>query len=188
MYAMTVTPLRRDPSGPAAGATSGLPLSLVARFAASFAAAAEDWPDQPADGGPERSSVRVAVTPTHDVWLIRWPAGTRVRPHDHGSSLGAFSVVRGELEEVRWDADGTPRSRLLQAGETGAVDRGVVHDVRGVSADALSVHVYSPPLSSMAIYDDEVDSVIDIEVVGDDQVAACDPASWRALASAAGVA
>jgi Cysteine dioxygenase type I len=96
-------------------------------------------------------------------------------------------VVRGELEELRWNAGGTLRSRRLQAGETGAVERGVVHDVRGVSADALSVHVYSPPLSTMAIYDDEVGEVIDVEVVSDDEVAACDPARWRAMAAAAGV-
>ena len=79
--------------------------------------------------------------------------------------------------------------QVKRTGEQQAFGHGHIHEIWNDHAfTAVSVHVYSPPLSSMAIYDDEVDSVIDIEVVGDDQVAACDPASWRALASAAGVA
>jgi hypothetical protein len=159
------TPLVRAPAGPGARERRrALPLPLVARFAGSFAAVAADWPDQPPDGGPSRTAVRVAHCGTHDVWLIRWPAGTRVRPHDHGGSVGAFSVVRGALEEVRFGAAGR-RSRLLGAGSTVAVGSDVVHDVVSRSPDALSVHVYSPPLSEMAIYDEGASAVVERERV-----------------------
>lgn len=99
-----------------------------------------------------RTSVLVYSTPDYDVWILRWPHGTRVDPHDHGESAAAFSVVSGELLEVRWQ-EGEPKHRRIADSTVVTVDAGVVHDVVGATPSALSVHVYSPPLSAMGFYD-----------------------------------
>ena len=100
-----------------------------------------------------RTSLRLLATEECDVWLLRWPPGTAVTPHDHGCSSGAFTVVSGELAEVRWDA-ALPYERSVSPGQVVSIEAGVVHDVlaRGTSP-ALSIHAYSPPLSSMGFYD-----------------------------------
>jgi quercetin dioxygenase-like cupin family protein len=92
--------------------------------------------------------------PDYDVWLLRWPSGTAVSPHDHGDSLGAFTVVTGELTEVRWER-ARRRARRVRVGDVVGIERGVVHDVVATgTASSLSVHVYSPPLEAMGFYDD----------------------------------
>jgi quercetin dioxygenase-like cupin family protein len=100
-----------------------------------------------------RTSLRLLATEECDVWLLRWPPGTGVTPHDHGGSSGAFTVVRGELTEVRWDA-ALPYERFVSPGQVVSIEAGVVHDVLARDASpALSIHAYSPPLSSMGFYD-----------------------------------
>jgi len=104
----------------------------------------------------ERSGVHLLETEALDVWLLGWPAGSGVEPHDHGDSTGAFTVIQGTLTEVRWS--GGRRLREVGAGEVITVERGVVHDVvAGPEADipALTLHVYSPPLRTMGFYCDD---------------------------------
>ena len=83
-----------------------------------------------------------------DVWLINWKPGLSTELHDHGGSLGALTVISGELREHRWNGH-RMRSRRLAAGDQAAFPLGWVHDVAG---DALSVHAYSPPLTAMSYY------------------------------------
>jgi quercetin dioxygenase-like cupin family protein len=142
-----------DPAPVAAG-TSEEVAGIAAAIAATLRSTPDRWGPQPEPHPTERTGVRVIAIDECDVWLLRWPSGTRVAPHDHGESVGAFSVVRGELLEVRWHA-GAPVTRRVHDGETVDIDRGVVHDVVGATDGALSVHVYSPPLASMGFYDEE---------------------------------
>jgi hypothetical protein len=54
----------------------------------------------------------------------------------------------------------------LSAGSTGVVARGQLHDVGNAShAPALSIHVYSPPLSRMTFYDAAGRSALRTEAV-----------------------
>jgi predicted metal-dependent enzyme (double-stranded beta helix superfamily) len=99
-----------------------------------------------------RNGLRILRSPDYEIWLLRWPPGTRVTPHDHGDSAGAFAVVDGELIELRWHAS-TPECRLVTPGETIPVARGVVHDVVATNRVAYSIHAYSPPLAAMSFYD-----------------------------------
>lgn len=114
--------------------------------------------------------IRVLATPHYDVWLLRWPVGTRVEPHDHGESAGVFRVVEGRLLELRW-VDGRTVARHLVAGATLEISRGVVHDVVAESDRALSVHVYSPPLVTMRFYDKHGVQVVRSEQVDAELVA-----------------
>ncbi|MGI8815250.1 MAG: cysteine dioxygenase [Pseudonocardia sp.] len=94
-----------------------------------------------------------------DVWLISWAREQAAELHDHAGSLGALSVVCGELTEHRWSgARGGLRTRRLRAGRGAGVGAGHVHDVVNERVEpAVSVHAYSPPLTAMSYYDVQAD-------------------------------
>jgi mannose-6-phosphate isomerase-like protein (cupin superfamily) len=99
-----------------------------------------------------RHHVRILGNDLYEAWLLGWAPGQHVGMHDHGDAAGAFFVLAGELREA------LPERRRsivdLGAGSTGVVARGQLHDVGNVSQrPALSIHVYSPPLSTMTFYD-----------------------------------
>jgi hypothetical protein len=75
--------------------------------------------------------------------------------HDHGDSAGAFTVVSGELTEAVWDPTvGHVVERSVATGDAVAFGTSYVHDVRNVGIQtAVSVHAYSPPLTTMSFYD-----------------------------------
>jgi quercetin dioxygenase-like cupin family protein len=121
---------------------SELDLEALATIARGLASASPPV----VEAGRERVFEQVLVTDAYDVWVIGWPPGTSVGLHDHGEAVGAVCVVDGELTEVRpgrldW---------ILRPGQSVTIDAGVVHDVAN-RADrwATSVHVYSPPLTTM---------------------------------------
>src|SRR3954467_6929518 len=64
-----------------------------------------------------------------DVWLLTWLTDQSTELHDHGDSAAAFTVVQGELSEVRVRGLVEDHHRVT-AGQTVTVDAGVVHDVR----------------------------------------------------------
>ena len=91
----------------------------------------------------------------HEVWLLSWLPGQYTGFHDHGSSAGAFTVAQGCLAE-RTARHGRPHRRRLElaAGAARSFGPGHIHDVRNSSAvPAVSVHAYSPPLTSMQRFD-----------------------------------
>ncbi|MBV8234153.1 MAG: cysteine dioxygenase family protein [Acidimicrobiia bacterium] len=111
-----------------------------------------------------RHYVRLLGNEVYEAWLLDWAPGQHVGMHDHGDAAGAFFVVCGALREV------LPERRRsivdLRPGHTGVVRRGQLHDVGNVSdRPALSVHVYSPPLSTMTFYDAAGRSALRTEVV-----------------------
>ncbi len=138
-----------------------------------------------------RWSQRLHADAYLDVWLIGWAPTQAAELHDHGGSLGALTVVRGELTEWRWsgtradrtgdtgdteaagtvlvapdspEADGGSgpglRRRLLRAGQGAAFSLGHVHDVSNRAGEsAVSVHAYSPPLSTMSYYEVDGDTL-----------------------------
>ncbi len=90
------------------------------------------------------------------VWLLSWLPEQGTPLHDHGTSAGAFAVVRGTLTE-----------RVVAAGRTGVRESAAdlapgrvrhfgphyVHQVTNTAAEpAVSVHVYTPGLSWMNTY------------------------------------
>jgi uncharacterized cupin superfamily protein len=129
------------------------------------------WPGAPAT--QRREWRLMARTPDFDAWLIAWPSGGKVELHDHGSSTGAVSVISGALvEAVPW-RDDTGRLSLvrheLQAGATLGFGAGHVHDVTNESdQQALSLHVYSPALTSMTFYEVAGDQLVVREVAWTD--------------------
>ena len=148
----------------ATGATAALgrrrinPMEVASRLAPVV-----HWPGALDTQG--RSWRLMARTPDFDAWLIAWPSGGKVELHDHGNSIGAVSVIKGSLvESVPW-RDDTGRLTLvrqeLHAGASLGFGARHVHDVINESeALALSLHVYSPALTSMTYYDVEGDQLV----------------------------
>jgi Cysteine dioxygenase type I len=137
---------------------------IAAAIARTITMTSGSWPERPAEHATDRTGIRVLSGHEYDVWLLRWPTGTSVTPHDHGSSIGGFCVVKGSLIESRWE-HGALTSRMIGTGEAVTIDRGVVHDVVSISDGSLSVHVYSPPLTLMNFYDEEGRVVVRSETI-----------------------
>jgi predicted metal-dependent enzyme (double-stranded beta helix superfamily) len=98
---------------------------------------------------------RISMTDDFEVWLISWLPGQSTGFHDHGLSAGAFGVVWGALDESTATGRGPVRkSTRVAAGDVRAFGPHYVHDVQNSSTGsvAVSVHAYSPPLSSMTRY------------------------------------
>ncbi|MET0899983.1 MAG: cysteine dioxygenase family protein [Mycobacterium sp.] len=116
----------------------------------------------PAGGVPadRRWFTRVHGDDDLDVWLISWVRGHATELHDHGGSLGALTLLSGALDEFRWDGDQL-RRRRIEAGDQAAFPLGWVHDVVWAPSSVesitveptLSVHAYSPPLTTMSYYE-----------------------------------
>lgn len=89
-----------------------------------------------------------------DVWLIGWATEQATELHDHAGSLGALTVVSGELVEHRWSPVARRLlTRRLSTGRSAGFRTGHVHDVTNRAvAPAISVHAYSPPLTAMSYY------------------------------------
>jgi predicted metal-dependent enzyme (double-stranded beta helix superfamily) len=90
------------------------------------------------------------------VWLLSWLPRQGTPLHDHGTSAGAFSVVRGSLTE-RVVAAGRTAVREttdeLTAGRVRHFGPHYVHQVTNDAAEpAVSVHVYAPGLAWMNTY------------------------------------
>lgn len=90
----------------------------------------------------------------YEVWLLSWLPGQDTGFHDHGCSAGAFAVAHGALEErTAPDGQPAPAAATVAPGVTRAFGPWYVHDVRNATdLPAVSVHVYSPPLSTMCRY------------------------------------
>ena len=128
------------------------PLQLVelTRFVADEVAHARYPVDFDED---ERWHQRIYRDPSVDLWLISWLPSQGTRLHDHGGSAGAFSVVSGQLTEVVVGGAGV-RERAHARGASSGFGAHHVHDVRNAGRDpAVSVHAYSPPLTTMTFYD-----------------------------------
>ena len=92
------------------------------------------------------------------VWLLSWLPDQGTPLHDHGTSAGAFGVVRGTLTErvVAAARHGRPvrqNAAELTAGRVRHFGPHYVHQVTNEGAEpAISVHVYTPALLRMNTY------------------------------------
>ncbi len=89
-----------------------------------------------------------------DLWLLTWLPDQCTDLHDHGDATAAFTVVAGELEEVRVRPGGQLVSTVLAAGSVSVVPAGAVHDVGNRSTGpAVSIHAYAPRLQTMTFWE-----------------------------------
>src|SRR4051812_44977442 len=121
------------------------PLDRVVLAAIAEGLAAAD-PAALLAGGTGRRWMELAATDAYSAWVIAWPAGTGLGLHDHDGSSAAVHIVDGALRERFVEGDHLA-VRWLDAGSTTLLAGDHRHEVVNVGAvEAISVHVYSPPL------------------------------------------
>lgn len=110
------------------------------------------------EAGTSRRWSQIASNETYSAWVIAWPAGTGLAWHDHDDSSAAVRVVSGMLRERYLDGE-TVRVRWLDRGSLHVLSADHRHEVVNVGdVEAVSVHVYSPPLVDTSFRDDpEID-------------------------------
>ncbi len=127
----------------------------TAALVAALAADTSLWASLVRHDPVTRWHTRLVWTPFAEVYLLGWTADQDTRMHDHGGSVGAFTVTEGRLVEDR----GRPRSATIDRCEhlTGAVvpfDARHVHNLGNAGPHpATSIHAYSPPLPFMRFYE-----------------------------------
>jgi hypothetical protein len=102
----------------------------------------------------ERFCSRLRLDAAVEVWLICWDIGQDTLLHDHGGSVGAFTVARGSLLEDYGAVHRTGlATRRHTAGDTVGFGQDYLHNLVNVSTEpTVSIHAYSPPLRAMNFY------------------------------------
>ena len=138
----------------AATATRALSAAELARVVQAVADDDAAWqPHVRLPAGTKRWWTRLPGDDVVDLWLLSWLPGHSTELHDHGASSAAFTVVRGQLGEMRVQRNGRLTAHRRPAGSTTALDPGVIHDVYGAGNEvAVSIHAYSRPLTRMNYY------------------------------------
>ena len=142
---------------PAGTALNQLPLDgdalrqIATGLAKTASGAGHVWTE-----GTRRRYTRLLETARCDAWLIHWSPAADLELHDHGGSRGVVVVAAGKLVETYTDLQqGHPlRTQIVTGGETLTMSATRVHGISSPGPeDALSVHVYSPPLRGMTFFD-----------------------------------
>lgn len=136
----------------------------LANLVADIAARPESWSSLVRFDTDERFALLLDRDDERDLWLLSWLPGQGTGLHDHGGSIGAFAVAQGALRELRprrqragrvAPAPRQPAERRLERGDTRVVSDGTLHDVSNpYDSPAVSLHAYSPPLSTMSYFDE----------------------------------
>jgi cysteine dioxygenase len=96
-----------------------------------------------------------------DILLLCWKPSQRTPIHDHSGSVCGFHVLRGEATEVAFTHSGLgplvpSETKIIRAGETAIsvdTDAHLVGNFAANNTDLVTLHCYSPPLSSMRVFD-----------------------------------
>jgi cysteine dioxygenase len=95
-----------------------------------------------------------------EILMICWKNGQRSLIHDHGRSLGAVKILQGVLTESLFAV--APNGMIkptssedYQTGEIQLETESTIHQVSNLqplSLPTISLHIYTPPLEQMNIY------------------------------------
>ena len=132
--------------------TASTPLSQVRlrQLVQDLAAREHEWLSLVRYDRNQRWYQRLTCDDDHEVWLLSWLPGQRTGFHDHGESVGAFTVAHGVLRERTAPGRRPGPSAPVPPGTVRSFVPWYVHDVIDSSVQpAVSVHAYSPPLASM---------------------------------------
>ena len=144
--------LHPAPVRPAVRAQRGSqPTWVMSELAEGVAGRPELWSALAHHDRTARRPVRLVATESYEIWVIGWMPEQGLDLHDHGRSYGLVRVLEGTLLETVLTGEG-PRPQLLEAGRRRFLPTSTVHAVKGFGGPATSVHVYSPPLTSMTHY------------------------------------
>jgi predicted metal-dependent enzyme (double-stranded beta helix superfamily) len=112
------------------------------------------------------SRARVLWSPRVEIWLIGWDPDSSMDAHDHGGATGAFTVCEGTIDtherSLTAPHDGV-RQRALRTGDSVTFDADHVHEIVNRSgAPAITIHAYSPALTTVTFYAPIADELLPV--------------------------
>jgi predicted metal-dependent enzyme (double-stranded beta helix superfamily) len=158
---------KNDPIKIVAIRTASSPLSQVRlrQLVQGLAAREEEWLSLVRCDLGRRWYQRLTCADDHEVWLLSWLPGQRTGFHDHGESSGAFRVARGTLRERAAPGCRPGPPVPVRRGTVRSFGPRYVHDVINASVrPAVSVHAYSPPLSTMRRFESGAAGLVQVGV------------------------
>lgn len=94
----------------------------------------------------------------YEVLLMNWRSFMACAPHDHGGSMGWVFVLEGSSENSSYiqsktgDISEVSKSTVFQ-GEYFFAGKGAIHKMEAKSNRLLTLHIYTPPITGMKVYD-----------------------------------
>jgi hypothetical protein len=121
----------------------------------------------------ERTYTQLWRTEYSEAYAIGWKQAGDTGFHDHDGSMGAVYVVRGTVAEehilLRPAGDWLARVEFT-AGETFRFDGAHIHRMRHAAGEtALTIHVYSPPLTRCGAYELASDGTLRRQSIAGDE-------------------
>ncbi|MEM1249629.1 MAG: cysteine dioxygenase family protein [Acidobacteriota bacterium] len=138
-----------------------IPLSTLRRELESLVVSVEDLATACCFADDRYVRNRLHVGPAYEALLVCWRPGQESPVHDHAGSSCAFRVLGGDADEVVFTPEDGAFERLvpesdrrLPAGFVCAAQDADIHQVRNHRSglDLVTLHIYSPALTSMQIY------------------------------------
>lgn len=141
------------------------------RAALALAERPELWRDLVVDSPDERWWIVLHRTAAYEVRLLSWEFDQSSGWHDHGGSSGGYVVTDGALlERCRAGDEASIEEHRSGPGDHGSFGPAHVHDVAHEDGrPAVSIHAYSPPLTTLTIYEPTPFGFVAREVVPDDR-------------------
>ncbi len=130
-----------------------LTLDELARFAAELAATPERWRHHVRHAEDMRVYEQIWDDDDANAWVICWSEDQDTGFHDHDESAAGIAVVSGRVREDRLAISRPPLEREFGAGATFTVPPVAIHRVLHAGGrPAVTIHVYSPPLTRTGAY------------------------------------
>jgi mannose-6-phosphate isomerase-like protein (cupin superfamily) len=130
-----------------------LTLEQLERFVAQLADQRERWSHLVRHTGDVRVYEQIWDDEEVNAWVICWSEDQDTGFHDHDQSGAAVAVISGSVREERLTLGGAPRGRELGAGARFTVPPVAIHRVLHAGDEpAVTIHVYSPPLTRTGAY------------------------------------
>lgn len=112
----------------------------------------------------------VHKTSGFEIMIMCWKAGQRSSIHDHAGSLGGLRILSGELTESLFEKAPNGMIKSLSSADyptssTRVEETSLIHQISNLQSEnrqAISVHIYVPPLVRMNVYSLEDPSVKNI--------------------------
>jgi mannose-6-phosphate isomerase-like protein (cupin superfamily) len=130
-----------------------LTLAELECVAANLAASPERWRHLVRHTDGARVYEQLWEDEQLNAWIICWSEDSDTGFHDHDDSAAAISVVSGWVREERLTVGAPARGREIGPGETFSLPPVAIHRVlHGGGEPAVTIHVYSPPLTRTGAY------------------------------------
>ena len=101
----------------------------------------------------------VRKTDAYEALVLCWRPGQRSPIHDHVGSRCGFRILKGRATEAVYESgsDGnlvsTVSHEYMPGDVCGSQDRDIHEIINATSDDLITLHVYTPPLADINLYD-----------------------------------